>query len=95
MTTHTLDYRFAYCQARKAESEALRRKLEAERNIYGTTDYNNHLTERERQIYQQLGYLDPRLADEDAARKYQPQCTPARSEKIAPRLAEDYKRKGG
>jgi len=57
--------------------------------------YKRQDAANERQIYRHLAYLDPRLADEDVARKYQPQCTPARSAKIAPRLAEDYKRKGG
>jgi hypothetical protein len=74
MTTDTVDYRFRHCQA-KPKAEAARVQSE-----YGQTNW----TERERQIYWALGYLDPRLADEDVARK-----------KIAPRAAEDYKRKGG
>jgi hypothetical protein len=46
--------------------------------------YKRQDAANERQIYRHLAYLDPALADEDVARK-----------KIAPRAAEDYKRKGG
>jgi hypothetical protein len=50
----------------------------------------------EREYIRHLGWLDPRLAlDEQVAGNCQPKCTIGRGEKIAPRQADDYKRKGG
>jgi hypothetical protein len=82
MTTYdTLNYRFAHCQAKQADSEAMRQQNEAMRNIYGTPDYVRHLS-----------YLDPRLAQnvvDPGERDWDGKRKPL------PRRADDYKRKGG